>query len=281
MESAQGLLTIGDLAERTGVPAPTLRSWEARYDFPRPVRLPGGHRRYVAQDVADVVEVARLRALGLPPAAAIGRVAAPAWPTHSVYAELRRAHPEVIVHSVSKTTMLALSRAVEDECAARAVRPVLFAGFQREEFARASFDRWAELARTAAATVLFADFADPAPLRAGAPIEVALPADSPLRREWLVICDAPDMPVCLGGVELPSAGRIRDNRRRFELLWSVEPVVVRLAARVAAAHADAYRPGWRDDVDELLDYEPAPASADLRRAAGLLDRMLAYLPGPR
>ena len=34
------LLTIGDLADRTGVPPATLRSWEARHGFPVPVRHP-------------------------------------------------------------------------------------------------------------------------------------------------------------------------------------------------------------------------------------------------
>ena len=34
----QTVLSISDLAERTGVPQATLRSWEARYGFPAPAR---------------------------------------------------------------------------------------------------------------------------------------------------------------------------------------------------------------------------------------------------
>ena len=45
-------LTISELAERTQVPQATLRSWESRYGFPSPERLPGGHRRYAESDVA-------------------------------------------------------------------------------------------------------------------------------------------------------------------------------------------------------------------------------------
>ena len=46
-------LTISELTRLTGVPSPTLRSWESRYGFPRPRRLPGGHRRYARSDVDE------------------------------------------------------------------------------------------------------------------------------------------------------------------------------------------------------------------------------------
>ncbi|MFT7620900.1 MAG: methanogenic corrinoid protein MtbC1 [Myxococcota bacterium] len=37
---------IGAISKATGVPVPTLRTWERRYGFPVPIRLPSGHRRY-------------------------------------------------------------------------------------------------------------------------------------------------------------------------------------------------------------------------------------------
>ena len=43
-------LTIGELAERTGLSPTTLRMWEQRHGFPTPVRLPSGHRRYEESD---------------------------------------------------------------------------------------------------------------------------------------------------------------------------------------------------------------------------------------
>ena len=42
-------LTIGHLAERTGVPPATLRSG-SRATVPRPIRLTGGHRRYATDE---------------------------------------------------------------------------------------------------------------------------------------------------------------------------------------------------------------------------------------
>jgi MerR family transcriptional regulator, light-induced transcriptional regulator len=271
------LLTIGDLAERTGVPPATLRSWESRYGFPRPVRLPGGHRRYVEQDVTAVREVVRHRDAGLGLEAAVRRATTESLRPRSIHAELRRGHPELAPQVLSKTSLLALSRAIEDECCARAEDPFLLAAFQREAFLRASWPRWVELARTARATVVFAHLATPAPARPGEPVEVALPRDAPLSREWVVVCDAVDLPACMAAVELPGQEGVPDARRRFETVWSADPRVVRHAARVAVALADEYRPGWRAGGTGLREDEPPGASSDLRRAADLLNRVIGYL----
>src|SRR5690348_1975511 len=93
--SREHRLTIGDLTERTGVPRATLRSWESRYGFPRPLRLPGGHRRYAEPDVAAVLEVLRHRGLGLGLKAAVRRATITPFPSRSIYADLRRRHPEL------------------------------------------------------------------------------------------------------------------------------------------------------------------------------------------
>jgi hypothetical protein len=46
---------------------------------------------------------------------------------------------------------------------------------------------------------------------------------------------------------------------------------------VAATLADDYRPGWRTTELVGLDGEPPSASADVRRASLLLNRMMGYL----
>ncbi len=275
--SRDHLLTIGHLAERTGVPPATLRSWESRYGFPRPVRLPGGHRRYVESEVAAVLEVLRHRDAGLALEAAVRRATTATFQSRSLYAELRRRHSDLTPQLLSKTSLLAISRAIEDECCARAEEPLLFGGFQRDAFLRSSLARWTELARTARAAVVFADLAVAAQPRPGAPVEVALPRDAPLNREWIVVCDAPDLPACMAAVERPGQDGVPDSRRRFEAVWTVDPQAVRHASRVASALADEYRPGWRPVDLVVPDGEPQPASADLRRAHALLNRMMGYL----
>jgi len=109
-------ITIGELAQRTGVPASTLRMWEARHGFPEPVRRPSGHRRYGEADVQLVRVVMRQRAAGLSLEGAIRRVRDPdRGAPISIFGALRQRWPELRPHTVAKPVLLALSRAVEDE----------------------------------------------------------------------------------------------------------------------------------------------------------------------
>ena len=61
-------LSIGALSRATGIPAPTLRTWERRYGFPEPERKPSGHRVYPAALVGRLRKVARLLGRGHRPA---------------------------------------------------------------------------------------------------------------------------------------------------------------------------------------------------------------------
>ncbi|GAB3036401.1 hypothetical protein GCM10011376_17330 [Nocardioides flavus (ex Wang et al. 2016)] len=277
--SSRATLSIGDLADRTGVPISTLRSWEKRYGFPQPARQGGGHRRYDEADVDAVLEVLARRRGGLSLAAAVQGADTQPTRSGSIFAELRRRHPELRPQVLSRRTLVSMSHAIEDECCARAADPLLFGAFQRERFLRASYERWRELARTARQAVVFADFDLPAGPAAGMPIEVKVPHESPLNREWAVVCDAADLPACLAAVERP--GQRPGSDRTFEAVWSVDPQVVRDASRIAASLADELRPGWRETADAAPLPEPTGASEDLRRASELFDRMVAYIDAAR
>jgi DICT domain-containing protein len=270
-------LSIGELARQTGVPAATLRSWEDRYGFPRPQRLAAGHRRYEKGDAALIAEILRLRASGMSLQAAIGQAAARGAEAQlSVFAGLRRRHPGLMPQELSKATLLALTRAMEDECCARAEHAALFAGFQQERYYRQSRGRWDELARTARVAVIFADFGESSGPDAS-PLTVRIPADAPLRREWFMVCAAPDYPAFISAWEFPGQAGVPDARRRFEALWSVDPPAVRDAALICAQIAQALSSGLGDLPDDLPDGAPAPASADLHRAMGVFHRMASYL----
>ncbi|SED29226.1 MerR HTH family regulatory protein [Nocardioides exalbidus] len=272
--SSRVSLTIGDLATRTGVPVATLRSWEKRYGFPRPSRQPGGHRRYSESDVDAVHAVLERRRSGLSLAAAVQRGVEPPTRSGSLFAELRRRHPVLRPQLLSRRTLVSMSHAIEDECCARAADPVLFGGFQRETFLRPSYARWRELARTARLTTVFVDLHGEAPADEVL-VEIPLPHESPLQREWFVVCDAADLPACLVAVERP--GQPADGERVFEAVWSVDPVVVRDASTLCGALADELRTDWREGADPEPLGEPVPASDDLRRVSDLFDRMIDYL----
>jgi hypothetical protein len=62
------LLSIADAERACGVPKETLRVWERRYGFPRPLRDAGGDRQYPADQVARLQDVRRALSLGHRPA---------------------------------------------------------------------------------------------------------------------------------------------------------------------------------------------------------------------
>lgn len=283
MDDPQGDgLSIGELASRTDVPAPTLRSWEGRYGFPSPRRLAGGHRRYDPEAITLIEDVLRLRASGMSLPTAISQVTSHAQQAEpSVFAGLRRRHPGLVPQVLRKATLLALTRAIEDECCARAEYAALFASFQSERNYRRSRQRWNELARTAQVVVVFADFGDSADfsedaITGASPLKIPLPADAPLRREWTLVCEARDYPACVTGWEFPGQQGTGADRR-FEVMWSVDPRVVRDAATICAQLAESLVPGSVRLLSDLPSDPPLPASADLHRAVGLLNRMTGYL----
>src|ERR1700761_2673553 len=277
---ADAVLSISEVSRRTGIPVAGLRNWEQRYGLPRPQRTPSGQRRYTEADCDLLAEVLRHRTAGLSLPAAMAQATASASSSGgtepSVFAGLRRQHPSLRVHVLNKTALLAVTQAIEDECGARAQRPVLLGSFQRQRFYQASAPRWADLARGAEQTVIFADFAR-SRLRPGRVAEVAVPGDAPLRREWTLVCDAPDTPACVAAWERPGQDHLSDRDRMFEVLWSVDPQVVRCAARIAPGLAAAAIPELSQRLAGRLGTEPAASSADLRRASGLIERTLDYL----
>ncbi len=60
-------LSIGAVSRATGIPANTLRTWERRYGFPKPLRTDGGQRAYDTSVVPHLIEVARALDRGLRP----------------------------------------------------------------------------------------------------------------------------------------------------------------------------------------------------------------------
>jgi DNA-binding transcriptional MerR regulator len=274
-------LTIGQLAERTGVAPGTLRMWERRHGFPVPERLPSGHRRYPDSSIEAVRRVANERAAGMSLTGAIARVkraastSVPAVP--SVFATLRRKRPELEPQILRKPHLLALTRAIEDESLSRAERLILFGAFQSERFYRQEQRRWRQLCRGAELAVAFADF-ERVRKPHGRPVEIPVARDHPLLREWVLVCEADDHSACLVGWEPPYGDERPDRLRTFETLWSVEPEIVWEAARICAAVAETQVPHIVDRVRPRLDAEPGlTAEAQLRLAAAITNRALAYL----
>lgn len=283
---AEAALSIGDLADRTGVSAATLRVWEARHDFPVPHRRASGHRRYDEQHVEVVRDVVRRRADGVRLDVAIEQAVAARSGTEkppgapSVYARLRHTHPGLTPQRLSKRTLLALSWAIEDEFASRAHSAHLFGAFQKAGHFDSAQDRWDDLARTMASTFVFADF-DPATVAGsdptGAPVPVALPDNHPMGREWAVVCDSDELPVALTAWEVPGQSGVRDSQRMFESVWTVQRDAVREAARVCAHVASDLGAPGADAAAQRLSVPLSWVPVDLAQVTALFNRVVAYV----
>jgi DICT domain-containing protein len=270
-------LTPAQLSDQTGVPAGTLRVWNARHGFPAGQRERADRRRRFAEtDVEAVRTVQRLREGGMSLAGAIAQLQSAATaPESSIYAALRRRRPDVRPFVMMKRALLQLSHAIEDEHSARAGSGLLLGSFQSERHYRASRRRWRGLSRTVACAIALADFTS---LRepAGGPLEVPLPREHQLGREWTLIVDSPEARACLSAWEIAEAHATRDSERRFEVMWSFEPAVVADATTAARSLLGDIAPSAAARIP--AESRPARGSdADLRFGVELANRAYAYL----
>jgi DICT domain-containing protein len=251
--------------------------WESRHGFPQVVRLPSGHRRYDERTVQLVQQVQRRRDAGSRLEAAIAAVVAtPDIAPASVYAELVRRHPALLPRRLRKSTLLALTWALEDECCARAQHPWMFGAFQDERFYRQAERRWRDLARTARGAWVMAEFTATTPPAAAVPVEVDHPPTSPMTREGSLVCLASDLPAALAAWELPGQDGVRDGDRLFESVWTLDPVAVRDAGRACAQLVA----GLGHDTAEVLvavDDPHPPGEVGAAEATALFSRVLAYV----
>lgn len=58
------MISIGVAARQSGLEISTLRKWEERYGFPKPVRLESGQRRYLDHEIEQLLVVVRRVAAG-------------------------------------------------------------------------------------------------------------------------------------------------------------------------------------------------------------------------
>jgi len=266
-------LAIKDVAEQTGVAAGTIRMWEQRYGFPSPARTAAGYRIYSEQDVVTIKRVLAYRDSGLSVPAALERARSLEGPTDrpSIFAALAAGDSPVRPQKLRKPTLVALSRAIEEEAIARAAGPVVIAAFQSERNYRAVEHRYRRLARVADAVGVFADFGKPVIGAGDEPSELPTGVTDSLGHEWAVIVDAPGYSACLVGWETPDPGRV------FEAVWTMEPSVVRRAAQVGAALASRAAPEWSERLLGLLADRPLAVESPVPGLTALTNRMIGYL----
>jgi DICT domain-containing protein len=271
-------LAIKDIAERTGIAAGTIRMWEQRYGFPEPQRLPSGYRRYTPEDVETLRRVQAYRRRGLSVSAAIDRAREVGGPSDrpSLYAAIAATEHGARPQFLRKPTLEALSRAIEHETLALAAAPVLVGAFQRERFYRPIEARWRRIAAHADAAVVFADF--PAVRHPdGAPVELPIHPTDALGNEWGLIVDAPGFAASLVAWEQPQTRAHTERERRFEAIWTLDPVAARRACRAAARLAANIDPATGERLEALLADRPLALEQPVPSLTALANRVVAYL----
>jgi MerR family transcriptional regulator, light-induced transcriptional regulator len=274
-------LAIKEVAERTGIAAGTIRMWEQRYGFPEPARTPSGYRMYTEQDVDALRRVSTLRDAGLSVPAALERARAASGSTDrpSIYGAIAGGDEPVPARRLRKRTLLAISRAIEDETLARAAGPVVIGAFQSVRNFHGVQHRYDRLARAADACVVFADF-DSLRERAEHPTEVPIAPHEVLGNEWAVVIDAPGYAACLLAWETPESQRddhLPDRERRFEALWTLDPRVVRRAALVGASLAARAGAAEGERLEGMLRDRPLAFEAPVPALTSLTNRIVGYL----
>ncbi|MEI6446754.1 MAG: DICT sensory domain-containing protein [Actinomycetes bacterium] len=273
-------MTIKQVGEKTGLAPGTIRMWEHRYGFPDPARSESGYRHYGDDDVARIRSVIAYRDRGLTIPAAIERVLASDEPAEaSIYAAVATAEGAPKAQVLRKSTLHALSRAMEHEALAQGAKPICFGAFQHEGFYRPVEHRYRQIARSADATVVFADFDEVRNSGQRRPVEIPIAPEDALGNEWVVIVDSPGYSACLLAWEQAgdSRGGTRDQDRRFEALWTVDPKIVRRASEVATRLAARRDPDLGEKLDGLLAARPIGGEDSSAVLTALTNRIVAYV----
>ena len=256
------LLTIGDVAERTGARAGTLREWERRHGFPDPIRLPSGHRRYTEQHVAQIRDVLRRQRTGSSLPAAIAHASAAPPSSASLFAAVAAVSSQP-AQRVSRRGMLALSHSIEDASASAGGPHQVVGSFQRRDIYDGCARRWLELARGATVGLVFADF-DEVHDR-GLLVEIPIASESPLHREWAVVAAGESFAACLVGWQWSLGDP------SFEAIWSVDGAVVTAALQRGIDVARAFDPTLQLPDAMTPDVADRSAQALLARVVTELD----------
>ncbi|MGI0495448.1 DICT sensory domain-containing protein [Alkalinema pantanalense CENA528] len=178
---------------------------------------------------------------------------------NSVLDDLFAALPQVRPQMYFKSSLTALSHAMEDQVLAGSDKPLVIASFQRERFYKQEAHRYARIAeRTNQVYVLAApetDFAN----RSIDYEMVAFDPSDPLSQEWHLVVLGRQYACCLICKEKfltdPKVRQFElhvDQSRRFEGIWSFDREIVCKAAELLLQRIMAYRPELATKVGKAL-----------------------------
>nr|WP_238718563.1 DICT sensory domain-containing protein [Petrachloros mirabilis] len=178
----------------------------------------------------------------------------------SLLQELLEVQPHLRPQMYFKSSLTALSHAMEDQVLAGSDQPLVIACFQRERFYRQEAHRYLRIAeRTPQLYVLAApetDFKN----HSGPFETIAFDPEDPLSQEWHLVVVGQQYSACLICQEHqhpPTQKTLQwatmDQARRFEGIWTFERQVCQVAAQILLQRICHYRPELTPKIQSVLN----------------------------
>ncbi|MBO9999482.1 MAG: GAF domain-containing protein [Cyanobacteria bacterium SID2] len=178
--------------------------------------------------------------------------------TTSILEDILRALPHLRSQVYFKSSLIALSHAMEDQVLACDDRPLVVASFQRERFYRIEANRYVKIAKSTPHVYVLAapetDFAN----RTLTYETIAFGSSEPLSQEWNLVVLTPTYGTCLVCQERSIPDRDSswlnnstidiDPARRFEGIWTFDRSVTLLAADRLFDRILTYRPELAEKI---------------------------------
>jgi DICT domain-containing protein/signal transduction histidine kinase len=205
----------------------------------------------------------------------------------SVLSELLRQMPQLRSHLYFKSSLTALSHAMEDRVLAGTDRPLLIASFQQEKFYRQEAHRYRRLGEISDQVYVLAapdsEFSDLVREYELVPFE----STDALASEWHLIAIGPQSAACLicrekitPPSDLPVLPEI-DPSRRFEGIWTFDRQVTIAAAHILLDRIQGYRPELAAKIlqakQDYLVAVPTIPHDNSASADAFVQRLVTYL----
>ncbi len=170
----------------------------------------------------------------------------------SVVEELLSAIPQLRPSLYFKTSLTALSHAMEDHVLAGKAQSLVIASFQQERFYLQEANRYLRIAELTDQVYVLSALGTSFVSRSDNYETIAFEADDALTQEWHLVVIGANYTACLicreRSPEPPADGPPLDQTRRFEGIWTQDPYVSQRAAVLLLDRIAGYRPDLVEKV---------------------------------
>jgi DICT domain-containing protein/signal transduction histidine kinase len=183
--------------------------------------------------------------------------------SNSVVAELLQSFPEWRAQMYFKSSLTALSHAMEDRVLASVDEPLIIASFQKERFYKQESHRYRRIAQKTDKVFVLAspetDFKNSSDIYE----TIAFESTDTLVQEWHLVVLGQNYASCLICRERNLIGEEKvdstiDTNRRFEGIWTFDRQITQKAAEILLKRIQIYRPELKAKIEEISQVLLAP-----------------------